>query len=136
MDIANLQSLGKTTLMAAAALLMAGGTNAATPNAADSETATSQTAVAAIVQIEDAASEVGLVQVQFMGGRRTDYSKRRRYRGSRTRFSRKRLPRGAASNFGPSKFTHGQPYTGGQGVRVTDFDNGFHGGRRIRQRIR
>ncbi|MEM6899105.1 MAG: hypothetical protein AAF583_04970 [Pseudomonadota bacterium] len=77
-----------------------------------------------------------LTDIQFMGGRRTDYSRRGRYKGARTRFSRKRLPRGAASSFGPSRFTHGERYTGGQGVRITQFDNGFHARRKIRQRIR
>ncbi|MEM6411956.1 MAG: hypothetical protein AAF683_10525 [Pseudomonadota bacterium] len=77
-----------------------------------------------------------LTDIQFMGGRRTDYSRRGRYKGARTRFSRKRLPRGAASSFGPSRFTHGERYVGGQGVRITQFDNGFHARRKIRQRIR
>lgn len=82
------------------------------------------------------ASETLLLYTQFMGGRRTNYSRPGRYKGSRTRFSRKRLPRGAASTFGPSKFSHGEKFIGGQGVRITKFDNGFHGGRKIRQRIR
>ncbi|MEM9669736.1 MAG: hypothetical protein AAF950_12500 [Pseudomonadota bacterium] len=80
--------------------------------------------------------DTDLLPTQFMGGRRTNYSQKGRYKGSRTRFSRKRLPKGAASTFTVSKFSHNEKYIGGQGVRITKFDNGFHSGKKIRQRIR
>lgn len=126
----------KTVIVSASACLAVAEANAAAPSSETAPMELNQLTRISWQPITPVESEEAVINAQFMGGRRTDYSRRGRYKGARTRFSRKRLPRGAAATFGPSKFTHGETFTGGQGVRITKFDNGFHARRKIRQRVR